>query len=161
MDKKRVRNLLAVLFLTFGTSLWFIPESHAEQTGQITVTCANAGGESREFRVGWDNTTQFFQGKGNIAALFCSIATQNQWQTFVSTTAPESTWYYNGVAPTPAPSPSPTPTPTETSAPPNVPATEPSPTPTPVASPSVEPTPEPSPQPTPTQTQTPSTTEEQ
>ena len=110
----------AIFFLLLGTSFFWTPSANAESTGQIIVVCANDAGESREFRVGWDNTTQFFENKGNIAALFCSIATQGQWKTFISTTAPESTWYYNGVAPAPTaspspePSPSPSPTVTET-----------------------------------------------
>ncbi len=56
MDKKRVRNLLAVFFLTFGTSIWFIPASHAEQTGPATITCAKEDGTQRTANVGWDNS---------------------------------------------------------------------------------------------------------
>jgi hypothetical protein len=107
---------LAVFFLLLGTSFFWNPSASAEQTGQITVVCANDAGEAKNFRVGWDNTTGFFEGKGNIAALFCQIASGG-YKTFISTTAPESTWYYNGVAPTPVqsdtatPSPSVSPTP--------------------------------------------------
>jgi len=108
---RETANKYAVFFLLLGTSFFWTPSANAESTGQIIVVCANDAGESKEFRVGWDNTTQFFEGKGNIAALFCSIATQGQWKTFISTTAPESTWYYNGVAPAPTASPSPEPSP--------------------------------------------------
>ena len=127
----KLPRLLAVWFLVLGTSIFCLPFANAENTGQITVTCGNEAGESRVFNVGWDTTTQFFEGKGNIAALFCSIATQGKWKTFVSTTAPESTWYYNGVAPTPEPTPEPLPSPS------------PEPTPTPSPEPSVEPSPTP------------------
>ena len=138
----KLPRLLAVSFLTLGTSFFFTPSANAESTGQITVTCANAGGIAKDFNVGWDNTTGFFEGKGNIAALFCQIASGG-WDTFVSTTAPESTWYYNGIAPTPEPTPTPSPTP----------------------SPSLEPTPEPSPTqpevaPSPSETPTPTPTPE-
>jgi len=115
----------AVFFILLGTSFFWSPSASAEQTGQITVVCANEAGEAKNFRVGWDNTTGFFEGKGNIAALFCQIASGG-YKTFISTTAPESTWYHNGVAPTPvqsdtatpspsvSPTPSPTPQQTET-----------------------------------------------
>ena len=68
----RKSRALAAFSLVVGTSL-FMPSAFAEQTGQITVTCANEAGEARTFNVGWDTTTQFFEGKENIAALFCSI----------------------------------------------------------------------------------------
>jgi len=142
----KLPRLLAVWFLVCGTSIFCLPYANAEQTGQITVTCANEGGTAKEFRVGWDNTTGFFEGKGNIAALFCSIGTQGQYKTYVSTTASESTLYYNGIAPTPLPSSEPTPTPSPSPSP------EPSPTPTaePSASPSPAPTVTPTPEPVPT-----------
>ena len=158
----KLPRLLAVWFLTLGTSFFFTPSAQAEQTGIITVVCANEAGESREFRVGWDSTLSFFEGKGNIAALFCTIGTQGQWKTFISTTAPESTWFYNGVAttptpnptvePSPAPSPSPSDGATATASP--TPTVEASPTPsvTPTVSPSPEPTVAPSPSPEPTNT---------
>ena len=113
----KLPRLLAVWFLTLGTSFFFLPQANAEQTGQITVICANEAGVAKEFRVGWDNTLAFFEGKGNIAALFCSIGTQGQYKTFISTTAPESTWYYNGVAPTPMPEPTLAPVDTATASP--------------------------------------------
>ena len=148
----KLPRLLAVWFLIFGTSFLFIPLANAEPTGQIIVICANDAGEAKEFNVGWDNTTPFFEGKGHIAALFCTIAS-NGYKTFISTTAPESTWYYNGIAPTPIVNPNP-----EPSAPAE-PSPEPSPTETatPVvetATPVVVPSPEPEPLPSPEETQT-------
>ena len=127
----------SVFFLLLSTSFFWSPAAQAQQTGQIIVICANDAGVSKEFRVGWDNTTGFFEGKGNIAALFCQIASGG-YKEFISTTAPEITWYYNGVAPTPvqsdtatpspsvSPTPSPTPQQTET---PTVVETAPQPTP--------------------------------
>lgn len=171
----KLPRLLAVTLIVLGTSLFSLPTANAELTGQITVTCANAGGTTKDFSVGWDNTNSFFEGKGNIAALFCQIASGG-WDTYVSTTAPESTWYYNGIAPTPNPTPSPSeeptpepvqpqpepsPSPSETSTatvtpepvvpvpspePTNtVPLPEPSPTPVPAPEPAPEPVPEPLP----------------
>ena len=142
----KLPRFLAITFIILGTSIFSLPTANAESTGQITVVCANDAGESRNFGVGWNNTNQFFEGKGNIAALFCQIASGG-WTTFISTTAPESTWYYNGVAPTPEPTP------------------EPEPTPSPTPSPSVEPTPEPvqpqpEPSPSPSETSTATVTPE-
>jgi hypothetical protein len=149
----KLPRLLAVWFLIFGTSIFCLPFANAENTGQIHVTCAKDDGTTKEFGVGWDNTTQFFEGKGNIAALFCKIASGG-WETFVSTTAPESTWYYNGIAPTPVPTPEPSPSPSvePTPTPSPVPVPEPSPSPT------VKPTVEPSPVPTVSATPEPSAT---
>jgi len=156
----KLPRLLAVWFLTLGTSFFFTPSAQAEQTGIITVVCANEAGESREFRVGWDSTLSFFEGKGNIAALFCSIGTQGQWKTFISTTAPESTWFYNGVAttpnptvePSPAPSPSPSDGATATASPTPTPVESPTASATPTVEPSSQPTVVPSPSPEPTNT---------
>ena len=146
-------RLLAVWFLIFGTSFFFMPNSSAESTGQITVVCADDAGVAKDFRVGWDNTTAFFEGKGNIAALFCQIASGG-YKTFISTTAPESTWYYNGVVPTPIVSPVvETATPTVSPSPSieTVTPVIPSPSPEPSQSPSPTPIPSPSPSDTPTQ----------
>jgi len=142
----KLPRFFAITFIILGTSIFSLPTANAESTGQITVVCANDAGESRNFGVGWNNTNQFFEGKGNIAALFCQIASGG-WTTFISTTAPESTWYYNGVAPAPEPTP------------------EPEPTPSPTPSPSVEPTPEPvqpqpEPSPSPSETSTATVTPE-
>jgi len=155
----KLPRLLAVLFIIFGTS-FFLP-AHAEQTGQITVVCANDAGVSKEFRVGWDNTTGFFEGKGNIAALFCQIASGG-YKTFISTTAPESTWYYNGIAPTVNPSPEPSAAPATSPSPEPTPSpvVQPSETPTATSSPSpsTEPVTPPSPSPSPESTQSSSPT---
>ena len=126
----KLPRLLAVWFLVCGTSIFCLPFANAEQTGQITVTCADDAGVAKEFRVGWDNTTGFFEGKGNIAALFCTIASGG-YKTFISTTAPENTLYYNGIAPTPVPTPTPSATPE--------PSVSPEPTPTPTSTPTPTP----------------------
>jgi hypothetical protein len=78
----KLPRLLAVSFLTLGTSFFFTPSAQAENTGQITVTCANEAGEARVFNVGWDSTLAFFEGKGNIAALFCSIGYTRTMENF-------------------------------------------------------------------------------
>ena len=84
----------------FGTSFFYSPTASAVNTGQIKVVCANDVGVAKEFSVGWSNTEPFFNGKGDIAALFCSIGTQGQWKTFVSTTVTDmSLRFYAGIIP--------------------------------------------------------------
>ena len=108
---------LSVLLLVFGTSFFYLSTASAANTGQVTVVCANDAGVSKEFRVGWSNTEPFFNGKGDIAALFCTIASGG-YKTFISTTLADMTLrFYAGqvpvesptvvVEPTPTPSPSP------------------------------------------------------
>lgn len=125
----------------------------------VQVTCDNG-----TFTVGWDNSNSFFDGKGNIAALYCDII---QHTGYVSDTVQDpSLRFYNGVIPTPSPSPSPQPTETATATPSPEPSpspsetaqetqtatTSPSPQPSESATVQASPSPEPSPQPSETST---------
>ena len=101
-----MRNLriFAALFLAFG-SLFFVSPAQPAQTGTVQVTCAKDGVQGT-YQVGWDNSNQFFMGKGNIAALYCEggFSPLRQGATYVSDTLTnESLRYYNGVIPSPAP----------------------------------------------------------
>ena len=66
----KLPRLLAVWFPALGTSFFFTPSAQAENTGQITVTCANAGGTAKDFNVGWDNTTGFLKAKETLLRFF-------------------------------------------------------------------------------------------
>ena len=135
----RKSRVLAAFFIVIGTSL-FMPSAFAEQIVNVTITCAKDDGTQQTSNVGWDNSNTFFEGKGDIAALYCTGGFSGGYPIFVSTTAPDGPIrFYNGVAPTPAPSPS----------------TEPSPTPSPTPTPSSEPTSSPEPTPTPSVATTP------
>lgn len=145
---RKTSKKLSVLLLVFGTSFFYSPTANAANTGQITVTCANADGVEKTFNVGWSNTEPFFNGKGDIAMLFCDIATGNQYKTFVSTTVSDmSLRFYAGLIPAtqtstaviqepvPATSPSPVETPTVQASP------QPTVSETPTSTPSPEPSP--------------------
>ena len=153
---------------------------------QASITCANLAGETMTFQTGWNPTNTYFEGKGDIARLFCEGGHANEWIIYVSDTLDpdDPRRYFNGIVPSPTPTPEPIiePEPTPT------PSLEPEPTPTPTLTPEptlnpiptpIEPTqtpqtPEPSPEPTqsspppvepetsptPTPTQTPEPTSE-
>jgi hypothetical protein len=163
----KLPRLLAVSFLTLGTSFFFLPTAQAEQTGPATITCAREDGTQRTANVGWDNSNQYFSGKGDIARLYCEGGHSGSYLIFISTSVPDGPLrYYNGVTPeptvNPTPSPSPEPTPVPSPSPSDgatatvnpVPTPEPSPSPsaTPEVSPSPEPTVAPSPSPEPSNT---------
>jgi hypothetical protein len=140
----KLPRLLAITFIILGTSLFSLPTANAVQTGPATITCGREDGTQRTANVNWDNSQIFFQGKGDIAALYCTGGFSGGYPIFISTSVPDGPLrYYNGVAPTPESTPTPSPTP----------------------SPSVEPTPEPSPtqpvpSPSPSETPTPVVTPE-
>jgi hypothetical protein len=162
----KLPRLLAIGFLVLGTSFFFIPDAQAEQTGPATITCAKEDGTQRVFNVQWDNSNLYFNGKGDIARLFCEGGhAPDGHSTFVSTSVPDGPLrYYNGVAPEPTVSPSPEPSaaPSPSLSPEPTPSLTPEPSQTATAtsspSPSVEQTMQPSPSPTPESTQLPTTT---
>lgn len=97
--------------------LFFAPSSQAAQTGPVQITCEKNGTQGT-YQVGWDNSNQFFMGKGNIAALYCTggFSPLRDGATYVSDTlTDEPLRYYNGVIPTPAPEPSSSPVVSESS----------------------------------------------
>jgi len=149
----KLPRLLAVLFLTLGTSFFFIPLANAVppelMVRNVTIICANAAGETYTANTGWDADNSYFNGRGDIARLFCEGGFIGEWTTYVSDNYTGPGRYYNGVAPTPAPTPSPTPSPSVEPTPEPSP-TQPVPSPTPSGDPSPTPTPEPSPVPSPT-----------
>ena len=61
----------AVFLIVLGTSFFWNPTAQGAQTGPVQVTCANDAGEQRTNTVGWDNSQQFFAGKGSIAQFYC------------------------------------------------------------------------------------------
>lgn len=132
----------------------------------VTIICANPAGETHTAMTGWNADNPFFNGKGDIARLFCEGGFIGEWTTYLSDNYTGIGRYYNGIAPTPALSPTPQDTVTATALPsPSESATAtaspspsvetvtsvtPSPSPEPSQSPSPTPTPLPSPSDTPT-----------
>jgi hypothetical protein len=114
----------------------------------VTIICANPTGETYTAHTGWDADNSFFNGRGDIARLFCEGGFIGEWTTYISDNYTGVGRFYNGIQPTPtvnpspepsvAPEPLPSPSPSES-------ATVVTETATVVVSPSPEPTPQPSP----------------
>jgi hypothetical protein len=162
----KLPRLLAVVFLILGTSFLFMPKAEAVppelMARDVTIICANPAGETYTATTGWDADNSYFNGKGDIAKLFCEGGFIGEWTTYISDNYTGIGRYYNGIAPTPtvspspepsaAPEPLPSPTPTESATPVVETATPVVETPTPVLMPSPEPEPLPSPEETQTVT---------
>ena len=135
--------------LIVGASMLFSSSNAFAEQALTTVTCADPQGNERQFQIGWDNSNQFFEGKGDIPRLYCEGGYAQPYTIYISDTLPIDSplRYYAGIVPTPTPSPSQTIT-TE-------PTPLPSPTPIPSVEPSIEPTPMPTPPPLPEPTPTP------
>ena len=170
---KRKTNTLAIFFLIAGTSLFSPPVAQATppelMARDVIIICANPVGETHTATTGWDADNTYFNGRGDIAKLFCEGGFIGEWTTYISDNYSGVGRFYNGIAPTPAettpapepsPTPSPVPSPSDTAtasveptpAPSNTPSVEasPSPTVTPTAEPSPQPTVAPTPEPLPT-----------
>ena len=123
------------------------PSSAFAESVMTTITCATPNGQQQEFGVGWDNSNEFFNGRGEIPRLYCEGGYAGIYTIYISDTLPlnDPRRWFNGVALLPEP--------VESSQPEPVPSIEPSldPEPTPI----VEPTQEPTPDVTPTETATP------
>lgn len=90
--QKKTVTKCAVFFLIFGTSFFYSSTANAVSTGIVSVTCTNG-----TFQTGWDNSNSYFQGRGNIAALYCDIIHHTG---YVSDNLTDPTLrYYQGVLP--------------------------------------------------------------
>jgi hypothetical protein len=165
---------VALVAFIVGLTMLLQPPKAFAATGFADITCGNPiTGEQMTFSTGWDNSNQYFEGKGNIAALYCEGGWAGPYTIYISDSLPpnDPQRYYAGIIPevlpieptpilptpipepvvtpsnTPMPEPTPTPSPSDTPAPDPVVTNEPTPVPV------VEP--EPSPEPTPEQTPTP------
>ena len=148
-----------VAFIVGLTMLLHTPNAFAEQA-LTTVTCADPQGNQIERQIGWDNSNQFFDGKGDIPRLYCEGGFAQQYTTYISDTLPADSplRWYAGIVPQPTPTPEPSITIEPSSEPTPLPTPEPTlePSPTPTLEPSLEPTPEPTQMPQPEPTPTPS-----
>ena len=139
---KRIRVALTALivggFMFATSSPAFAEQAFAE------VTCATPDGTEQTFSIGWDNSNQFFDGRGEIPRFYCEGGYANGYPIYVRDNLPADTplRWFNGIAPVLEPSPEP------------IPSVEPSlnPEPTPTPEPSQTATPEPTPIDTPSPT---------
>ena len=146
-----------VAFIVGFTMLLHTPKVFAEQA-LTTVTCADPQGNQRDFEIGWDNSNQFFEGKGDIPRLYCEGGFAQPYTIYISDTLPADSplRYYAGIAPEPSPTPEPSVTIEPEPEPTPEASVEPLPTPIPSVEPSLEPTPTPTPEQLPEVTPTPS-----
>jgi hypothetical protein len=108
---RRKASKYAILFLIFGTSFLSSPSANAVppelMARDVTIICANPAGETHTALTGWDADNTYFDGKGDIARLFCEGGFIGEWTIYVSDNYTGAGRYYNGIAPTPSVSPSP------------------------------------------------------
>jgi hypothetical protein len=155
---KRLR--LAVTALLVGGFMYVTPTPAYAEQALAQVTCGRNDGTERTFSIGWDNANQFFNGRGDIARLYCEGGFSNGYPIYVrdNLLADSPLRWFNGVAPVLEPTPEPVPS--------IEPSLNPEPTPTPEPSQTATPTPEPTdtllptPEPTIEATQTPEPTPE-
>jgi hypothetical protein len=142
--------------LFVGGLMFVQPVTVFADQGSTTVICANDAGEQITRQIGWDNSNEFFDGKGDIPRLYCEGGFAGPYTTYISDDLPIDSplRYYAGIVPEPSPTPEPSVTIEPTPMPSLEPVLEPSPTPT--LEPSIEPTPEPTQTPEPLPTPTPS-----
>ena len=142
---KRIRVALTALLV--GAFMLLSPSSAFAESVMTTITCATPDGQQQEFGVGWDNSNEFFNGRGEIPRLYCEGGYAGPHTVYVSDTLAldDPRRWFNGIAllPEPVESLQPEPVPSV------VPSLNPEPTPIP------EPTQEPTPEPTPSETATP------
>ena len=118
----KLPRLLAVWFVILGTSFFWSPSANATapelMVRNVTIICANSAGETHTAITGWNADNTYFDGKGDIARVFCEGGFIGQWTIYISDNYTGVGRYYNGIAPTPvSPSPEPTPSPEQTVAP--------------------------------------------
>ena len=122
LSSVRVRaSKYSVFLIVLGTSFFWNPSASATapelMVRDVTIICANPAGETYTAVTGWNADNTFFQGKGDIARLFCEGGFIGEWTTYISDNYSGPARFYNGeaptVSPTPEPSPSPSPTVTE------------------------------------------------
>jgi hypothetical protein len=132
---KRTRVFLTALLIG-GFTLLNPSPVFAEQA-IADVTCGRNDGTERTFSIGWDNANQFFNGRGDIARLYCEGGFSNGYPIYVRDNLPADSplRWFNGVAPVLEPSPEPVPS--------IEPSLNPEPTPTPEPSQTATPKPEP------------------
>jgi hypothetical protein len=167
---------VALVAFIVGLTMLLQPPKAFAATGFADITCGDPiTGEQMTFSTGWDNSNQYFEDKGNIAALYCEGGWAGPYTIYISDSLPpnDPQRYYAGITPevlpieptpilptpipepvvtpsdTPMPEPTPTPSPSDTPAPDPVVTNEPTPVPVVEPEPSPEPTPEQTPQPEP------------
>jgi hypothetical protein len=137
--KRKLR--LGIVSFIVGSFMVFTPTNAFAEQALAEVTCATEDGIERTFSIGWDNSNQFFDGKGEIPRLYCEGGFSNGYPVYVTDNLPLDSplRWYNGIVPVLEPMPSPSPEPVVSVEP----TLDPEPTPIPEPTQSESPTPEP------------------
>jgi hypothetical protein len=155
-----LNKLFRIGIVLFIASMFMVssPASAFAEQAIAEVTCGKDDGTEQTFSIGWNNSNSFFDGKGDIARLFCEGGFAQSYNLYVRDNLPLDSplRWYNGVVPILEPVPSPSPEPVVSVEPTLDPEPTPIPEPTqseslspePVVTPSV--TPEPTVEPSPT-----------
>jgi hypothetical protein len=101
--KRKVQ--VGIVSFIVGSLMVFSPTDAFAESVMTTITCANEQGQERTFQVGWDNTHQFFNGRGEIPRLYCEGGYAGSYTTYISDGLPIDSplRYYNGIVPSPTP----------------------------------------------------------
>ena len=104
----------AILALIIGFLMLMQPSPAFAEQGLTQVTCADLEGNQVTRSIGWDNSNEFFDGKGDIPRLYCEGGYAGIYTIYVSDTLDPASplRYFNGIVPSPTPTPEPEPTPT-------------------------------------------------
>ena len=155
-----MNKLFRVGIVLFVASMFVVssPASAFAEQAIAEVTCGKDDGTEQTFSIGWNNSNSFFDGKGDIARLFCEGGFAQSYNLYVRDNLPLDSplRWYNGIVPILEPVPSPSPEPVVSVEPTLDPEPTPIPEPTQSESPSPEPvvtpsvTPEPTVEPSPT-----------
>jgi hypothetical protein len=137
--KRKLR--LGIVSFIVGSFMVFTPTNAFAEQALAEVTCATEDGVEQTFSIGWDNSNQFFNGKGEIPRLYCEGGFSNGYPVYVGDNLPLDSplRWYNGIVPVLEPVPSPSPEPVVSVEP----TLDPEPTPIPEPTQSESPTPEP------------------
>jgi hypothetical protein len=65
--KRKLR--LGIVSFIVGSFMVFTPTNAFAEQALAEVTCATEDGVEQTFSIGWDNSNQFFDGKGEIPRL--------------------------------------------------------------------------------------------
>jgi hypothetical protein len=143
---KRIRVFLTALIV--GGFMFATPSPAFAEQAFAEVTCAKGDGTEQTFSIGWDNSNQFFDGRGEIPRLYCEGGYAQPYNFYIRDNLPADSplRWFNGIAPVLEPTPEPVPSIEPSLNPEPTPTPEPSQseslTPEATESPTVEPTPE-------------------
>jgi hypothetical protein len=143
---KRIRVFLTALIV--GGFMFSTPSPAFAEQAFAEVTCAKGDGTEQTFSIGWDNSNQFFDGRGEIPRLYCEGGYAQPYNFYVRDNLPADSplRWFNGIAPVLEPTPEPVPSIEPSLNPDPTPTPEPSQseslTPEATESPTAEPTPE-------------------